>query len=95
MAESIYLHQMPRMVNVLRGRSLPLSDQNGSDLFLELRALYLLAMVKEHVGDEAWLETRRQCPYLLQNVIRGRWSIPWDSVGDLEWLRSLLPHAFP
>eukprot|EP00928_Gymnodinium_smaydae_P010892 TRINITY_DN14102_c0_g1_i1.p1 TRINITY_DN14102_c0_g1~~TRINITY_DN14102_c0_g1_i1.p1 ORF type:complete len:996 (-),score=153.81 TRINITY_DN14102_c0_g1_i1:14-3001(-) len=95
MNNSIYLHSMPQLASLLQERGLPCSDENGSDLFLELRCLYLLSFVKREVGEEAWDCTRESCPEILSDVIRSSWSIPWDEVGNLRRLGELLPFAFP
>jgi len=79
----------------LQQRGMQCTDENGSDIFLELRCLYLLGFVKREVGEEAWCETRRRCPELLENVIRSNWSIDWNHVGDFDWLEMLMPIAFP
>ncbi|CAJ1388837.1 unnamed protein product [Effrenium voratum] len=92
---SIYLHQMPQLAAILDARRLPRTDENGSDLFLELRCLYLLSMVKDEVGQGAWDYAREQNPELLTDIIRGSWSVSWDEVGDVKRLTRLLPKAFP
>ncbi|CAK9103633.1 unnamed protein product [Durusdinium trenchii] len=92
---AIYLHCMPQLTAILDQRNLPRTDQNGSDLFLELRCIYLLSIVKRTVGDDAWNFAREQFPELLSDVIRGHWSIRWDDVGDVQRLTRLLPMAFP
>ena len=55
---AIYLHCMPQLVEILTARGLPATDKNGSDLFLELRCLYLLSQVRRDVGEETWNRTR-------------------------------------
>lgn len=92
---SIYLHKMPPLVALLKERKLVVSDTNASDLFLELRCLYRLSQIKLVVGDDVWCKVRREKPELLQRVIRGRWDVPWEQVGDLDRLRDILPRAFP
>merc|ERR1719356_580011 len=76
--QAIYLHGMPQLVEVLQARGLECSDQNGSDLFLELRCLYLLSLVKMSASDDDWELFKKECPDALENVIRGNWSIPWE-----------------
>ncbi|CAJ1364359.1 unnamed protein product [Effrenium voratum] len=93
MSGSIYLHEI--LAPELRLRHLPETDQNASDLFLELRAAHLLAQVRAEVGDLTWETLRQQHPDLLQNVIRGARSIPWDNTAVLARLQIALPHAFP
>ena len=65
---AIYLHAMPQLVAILNERGLEPSDQNGSDIFLELRCLYLLSIVRRDVGEETWNRTRalvsRRASYL-------------------------------
>lgn len=95
MDESIYLHAMPQLRKILGARKLGCTDENGSDLFLELRCLYLISIVKRSASQEDWDLFRRECPDVLENVIRGNWSIPWDEIGNFQRLHKLLPHAFP
>jgi len=92
---SIYLHKMPKLTSMLQERGLSASDNNASDIFLELRCLYLLSFVRREVGEEAWSETRRMCPEALENVIRSNWNVKWEEVGDFDRLHSLMPVAFP
>ena len=93
MSNSIYLHDI--LVDELQRRNLPATDEVASDLFLEFRAAYLLAQVREDVGEELWNALQENRPTLLQNVIRGHGSIPWDNSAVLARLRQALPHAFP
>ncbi|CAE7544707.1 CUL9 [Symbiodinium pilosum] len=92
---AIYLHSMPKLVELLASRGLPATDQNGSDIFLELRCIYLLSQVRHDVGEQTWNRTRVEHPELLTDVIRSSWSIPWNEIGNVKRLTKLLPYAFP
>merc|ERR1712039_466060 len=75
-----------------------LDEDEASDVFLELRCVYMLSKLRHEVLPTAWEQTRRACPELLRGVIRGRRDIPWSHVGHerrLQRLRRALPDAFP
>lgn len=91
--KSVFLNQI--LADELRARGLELTDENGSDLFLMMRCACLLANVRAQVGEDAWAAVRQTSPDLLQNVIRGTRSIPWDQRHEVQRFRQLLPHAFP
>merc|ERR1712232_902364 len=75
-----------------------MSEDIASDVFLELRCIYLLSKLLREVPLTAWAQTKRDCPQLLRRVIRGHRSISWSHIGDerrLQRLRRALPEAFP
>mmetsp|Transcript_50016 Transcript_50016/g.161799 ORF Transcript_50016/g.161799 Transcript_50016/m.161799 type:complete len:1166 (-) Transcript_50016:142-3639(-) len=79
------------------GGTAMLEEDQASDLFLELRCIYLLSKLKHEVPPSAWAATRSDRPDLLRCIIRGR-SVQWSTVGDdrlLQRLQRVLPDAFP
>jgi len=75
-----------------------LTEDEASDIFLELRCVYMLSKLRHETSPTAWEQTRGACPELLRGIIRGRRGIAWSHIGHerrLQRLRRALPDAFP